>query len=173
MLVKSMNLLSTERTGSNAAPILRNLFRLNSSANSDVRAPLRRRNRRRPRAVELDPLVLECVTSTTAEIRRLRDLPEDWDGHGAPRIDGSTINFAMSLFATLASRTMPKPSVVPTVGGGVQMEWHTLTHHVELEVERPNRFSLFVVRRDLQQEPTYIDSGMPDQVQAELAAALG
>ena len=168
-----MNLRSTERTGSNAAEIVINLYRHNSSANSEVRAPLHRRYRRRPREVKLDPFVVENVSSTTAEIGRLRDLRENWDGHGAPRIDGSTINFAMSLFATLASRTIPKPSVIPTVGGGVQMEWHTATHHVELEVERSNRFSLFVARRDLQQEPTYIDSGKPDQVQAELAAALG
>ena len=169
----SLNLRSTEPTGSNAAQILIDLYRYNSSANSEVRAPLHRRYRRRPREVKLDPFVVENVSSTTAEIRRLRDLQEGWDGYGAPRIDESTISFAMSLFAALASRTIPKPSVVPTVGGGVQMEWHTPTHHVELEVERPNRFSLFVARRDLQQEPTYIDSGKPEQVQAELAAALG
>ena len=105
---------------------------------------------------------------TGNSIASLRDLQEDWDGHGAPRIDLATIDYAIELFARLAEPTMPKPSAIPTVGGGVQFEWHTATHHIELEVEGPEEFSLFAASRDLQQEPQYIDSNDVDEVRSEL-----
>jgi len=117
----------------------------------------------------LNPSVVSVVEAAASSILELRDLHANWDGHGAAAIDRDTLDFAVELFGRLAMPLTPVPSVVPTVAGGVQLEWHTLAHHVELEIEGRDRFSLFMAPRDLQQEPEYFASNDVSEARSGLA----
>lgn len=67
------------------------------------------------------------------DFRRLLQLPENWDTYGAAPIAAEAVAAAAALLLRTASGDTPKPSVVPTVDGGVQLEWHR--HGIDLEVE--------------------------------------
>lgn len=78
-----------------------------------------------------------------ARISELGDLEEGWDSYGACPVDPqcavATVNF---LFSMLDAST-PKPSIVPTSRGGIQLEWHRAGADLEIEVESPARLHVF------------------------------
>jgi hypothetical protein len=93
--------------------------------------------------------VLEAVSSGTtfsadlallpnwlSKIRSILDelgeLPINWDSYGAKQISPVLINTAKDILHQLAPHDAPAPSVVPTVDGSVQIEWHT--RGIDLEV---------------------------------------
>ena len=60
-------------------------------------------------------------------------LPANWDSYAACRVDLNTVEKAFqALCSTMRSDALP-PTVVPTVHGGVQFEWHA--RGVDLEIE--------------------------------------
>ena len=92
-------------------------------------------------------------------VQALRNLQPGWDGNGAPPVSAEVADYGLGTIADLDIPEGVPPSVVPTTGGGVQFEWHTQTHHVELEFETPSRFSLYVERRDTEEEPYFSEFG--------------
>jgi len=69
-----------------------------------------------------------------ARLVKLRDLPIDWDGHGAPPIDIADLASALSLLAAIMREETPAPNIVPISGGGLQLEWHRAGLYVEIVV---------------------------------------
>ncbi len=60
-------------------------------------------------------------------------LPTNWDSYGACRVDpGSVKSAGQALCSLMSSDTIP-PTVVPTVRGGIQLEWHA--RGIDLEIE--------------------------------------
>ena len=74
---------------------------------------------------------------TVAAAMFVRRLPENWDHRGARRVSVEVIRRAVSLLATTATYYTPAPDLVPTVNGGLQLEWHRSRMDIELEI-RPD-----------------------------------
>lgn len=64
----------------------------------------------------------------------LADLPAGWDGDDAPAPTEGTIRIALDELRRFTPAGVPMPQVHPTVGGGVQFEWHCRGWSVEVEV---------------------------------------
>jgi hypothetical protein len=67
------------------------------------------------------------------------NLEPNWNSYGARPVHESVARAASDLLRQLVRRTAPEPSVVPTSGGGVQFEWHTRNHDLEIELPSPGR----------------------------------
>ena len=93
------------------------------------------------------------------DVQALKGLEPGWDGGVAPPVSAEIADCGLRTIAKLGIPEDNLPSVVPTAGGGVQFEWHTQTHHVELEFETPSKYSLYVERRDSDEEPYFSEFG--------------
>jgi hypothetical protein len=70
-------------------------------------------------------------------IQELAALKVGWDGASGQQIPFLTIHFVCHLLDRLLDAQTPSPSLVPTSGGEVQLEWHLPGFDLELLVERP------------------------------------
>ncbi len=84
----------------------------------------------------------EWVPEVLSRLRALAVLDEGWDGHSALRISPTIVEIAMQLLRRVMLRDTPAPEIVPTVRGGLQLEWHVTDVDVELEVVSPGRYVL-------------------------------
>lgn len=66
-------------------------------------------------------------------------LSANWDSYGAHRVDpASATSAGQTLCLVMRSDTIP-PTVVPTVHGGLQLEWHTRGIDLEIDVSPTGR----------------------------------
>jgi hypothetical protein len=84
------------------------------------------------------------LKQTLESLPKLLNLPPNWDGYGALPIDSRCAEFALSILIQIMGDTTPPPSVVPTVSGGVQLEWHMKGIDLEVEVSSPTQGSYYV-----------------------------
>lgn len=80
-----------------------------------------------PTSPEARVLVAGCLLALTGHqgtLASLSTLPDDWDGYGAATISDAALAVVRALH------------VVPTVNGGVQIEWHANGWDVEVEVSK-------------------------------------
>jgi hypothetical protein len=77
-----------------------------------------------------------------AEISQIGDLKENWDSYGARPIDPRCAEAAANLLWAVLDSSTPKPFVVPTSRGGIQLEWHRAGVDLELEIESPARVNV-------------------------------
>jgi len=68
-------------------------------------------------------------------LARLADLEDDWDGHGSPAPDDSTLGASLHVLHRFMAFTASPPSVGATADGGVQFEWHQGGWDIEVEVQ--------------------------------------
>jgi len=77
------------------------------------------------------------------KISELGELEEGWDSYGArpvdPRCAAATAEFVLNLL----DGNTPKPAIVPTARGGIQLEWHRAGADLEIEIESPAKFHVF------------------------------
>jgi hypothetical protein len=85
------------------------------------------------------PSWLEAVH---AELEEILTYPRGWDSYGAVPISTTIAASAYNLLQQTAAARMPKPSVVPTSKGAVQIEWHTRGIDLEVCVLDPARLSV-------------------------------
>jgi hypothetical protein len=112
------------------------------------------------------------LSRITERLESLRHLSTGWDGGNARSIDDTIVESSLEWLMRLISEGVPTPSVVPTVDGGVQFEWHTQRYHVEISVDQPADFFLFIMDRDTGAVSEYsASSNLPD-ARAALSAAL-
>lgn len=78
-----------------------------------------------------------------AEIAELGQLNENWDSYGARRIDPRCVEAAVNLLHAVLDVATPRPTVVPTSRGGVQLEWHRGGIDLEIEIQSPARMNVF------------------------------
>jgi len=71
------------------------------------------------------------------KIAAISRLQPGWDSYGAPAISAKAVEVADSLVRFLHEIGAEEPAVVPTSGGGIQLEWHQGDFDVEINV-RPN-----------------------------------
>jgi len=68
------------------------------------------------------------------ELQTLKDLPENWDSYGSPKLTNEASKRAAGLLHELACFGMPKPDLFPVSGGGLQLEWQRENRELEIEV---------------------------------------
>ena len=73
------------------------------------------------------------LKETKETLQGFATLPQGWDSYGAKSIERHALDSAIELLRRIAQPDTPKPAVVPTNRGGVQIEWHT--RGVDLEIE--------------------------------------
>lgn len=76
-------------------------------------------------------MILAAVEKRVADLLALE---EDWDSYGADPPSPATAARALAWLGTLPPETAA-PWLVPTVNGGVAVEWHEGGWDVELEFE--------------------------------------
>jgi len=92
---------------------------------------------------------------TPVVLRRLQaiaQLAAGWDGRSAPGVFPANIEVAMQLLQGVMRSGTPVPELVPTLRGGLQIEWHVKDVDVELEIVSPSRYILTVEDRATDQD---------------------
>ena len=82
---------------------------------------------------------IERLGSDLLEFSRLE---ANWDSYGAPRISMDAIGAVLDMLPELLSIGAPFPHLVPTSRGGIQAEWHSGSHSLELEFVSPVHIEL-------------------------------
>lgn len=75
----------------------------------------------------------------TEDAGRLLQLPPNWDSYGAQPISPDFIRYAFEILTAVVRPSTPMPVLVPTVRGGVQIEWHAKEIDLEIRVESTSR----------------------------------
>jgi hypothetical protein len=81
--------------------------------------------------------------SLLTEISQIGELKENWDSYGARPIDPPCAEATANLLLSVLDSGTPKPFVVPTSRGGIQLEWHRAGVDLEVEIESPARVNVF------------------------------
>ena len=68
-----------------------------------------------------------------SDLVQLLELPEGWNSYHARRVEFDAVKYAIEVLFGSADRHTPRPSIVPTARGGVQVEWHG-ENDIEIEV---------------------------------------
>jgi hypothetical protein len=77
------------------------------------------------------------------KISALGGLDENWDSYGARPIAPYCALIAAELILNLLESDSPRPAVVPTTRGGIQLEWQRVGANLEVEVTSYGRLSVF------------------------------
>jgi hypothetical protein len=89
------------------------------------------------------------------QLEELSKLANGWDSYGGKQITATALSFARQLLLQLVTPGMPRPSLVPTSDGSVQIEWHTKGIDLEILVLSSTRVG--VSFDDLQGEHEPVD----------------
>lgn len=65
------------------------------------------------------------INSVVQRIDHLLGLPDNWDREGALPLQYEIAMDALSFLLERVYHETPAPQIVPTVTGGLQLEWHT------------------------------------------------
>ncbi len=76
------------------------------------------------------PLWAEAVVKKTCE---LLALPENWDSYRGARVNQKAAQTSLEVLMALGN-AIATPKIVPTPGGGVQLEWRKDRFELEIEV---------------------------------------
>lgn len=83
------------------------------------------------------------LREAAAALRQLLLLPVGWDSYGAPPIDIDAAVAALVLVDRLTWEGGRVPRIVPTVEGGVQLEWYGNGIDLQIEVAPTQDASVF------------------------------
>jgi len=73
----------------------------------------------------------------------LLGLPRGWNSYAAKSIEPQNAIAAVRLLAQLLEVHSPAPIVVPTVRGGIQLEWHSKGINIEVYIDSSETISFF------------------------------
>lgn len=95
-------------------------------------------------------------------------LTPNWDSYGALSINPLCIAASVQLALQLIGPEVPIPFAGPTVGGGVQLEWHRRGKDLEVYIEFPSRISAFFSDDESGEELSFDISDRFDQLRMYL-----
>jgi len=98
---------------------------------------------RKSNATVTEPLP-NWLSQTDQALQELLRLPPNWNSYGAQPIIPGNVTAAQDLLRAIVQPETPQPSVVPTVSGGVQLEWHTGGIDLEIEIQGPGQFHVWL-----------------------------
>ena len=85
----------------------------------------------------------DWIHSTVRSTIGLLSLGENWDSRGARAVSPRSVEEVVRLLHRTAELPLPRPSVVPTCDGRIQVEWHTQGVDLEIESLGMDRFRLY------------------------------
>lgn len=113
----------------------------------DARAPrlILQRQRDRPRilSVNVDRSVIETLTPVIQRAAELALLPRGWNSYDASPVSGTALHRTLEFLLEYVASGVDHPAVVPTVRGGLQLEWHDNGVDVEVEMTPEGSVSFF------------------------------
>lgn len=83
------------------------------------------------------------VPSIEQAISGLLNLPPNWDSYGAKQVSNKLLEYTVDLLSVILTNDDPIPQIVPTSRGGVQIEWHTDTCDLEIEIIAPHHIDVY------------------------------
>jgi len=83
------------------------------------------------------------LLKSVEEVADLLSLPAGWNSYSAKPIAPANAVRAIRLLADLLESATPPPIVVPTVRGGIQLEWHTEKGDIEIYIKSPENVTFF------------------------------
>jgi hypothetical protein len=87
-----------------------------------------------PPTTAVEPPWLEEVGLRIAD---LSILGHDWDGRRSAAVNRDVLQFVFSVLQVTMAPTTITPAIVPLGHGGVQLDWKTHAHEIEVEVTKP------------------------------------
>lgn len=106
-------------------------------------------------------------------ISEICSLPQGWDSYGARQIDPLVAEKAVSLLLELLSANDPMPSIVPTTGGGIMLEWHEGGIDLEVDVSTPDKTLVSFEENNQDEEFDCVDLSEIQAKLNELRSRLG
>lgn len=103
-------------------------------------------------------------------IWRVLQLPRGWAGAGSQAVTREALVGALEFIRRRVPVTSPRPSVVPTGPGGIQLEWHHSGLDVEIEFDMHGKVCDVAVADD--QRGVYVSSDSLWEVVDELEMSL-
>lgn len=97
---------------------------------------------RMPHGIELSSQPLPWIQEAIRAVLNFESLPANWNSYGARPIQRSLIFSAILVLRQLAQPKTPKPALIPTTEGGVQIEWHQGGIDLEIKIISPQRCSM-------------------------------
>jgi hypothetical protein len=169
-------LSNADWTPSVAGTVLAELDNLSARERNEQRVVRRIGRERVARVTGLGPSVIRSVWLMRAlkSIAGLLSLQPNWDSYGASPIDPKRAGFALSILTQLMGDQTPPPTIVPTVSGGIQLEWHMKGIDLEVEVssEAEGTFYVFDHNTGYEQEGS-IPEGIKNLREEVLAKLSG
>ena len=95
----------------------------------------------------------KTLETATRQASELVQLPGGWDSYGAKPVSSDAARAATTLMVKEASAVpnLAAPAVVPTVRGGLQLEWHRQGVDLEIEFEPDGSGSWFAEDRETEE----------------------
>jgi len=84
------------------------------------------------------------LTSALADVARIAELPQDWDGYGSAPLGIKEREHVTKLLSSIDNADLPAPNVVPISGGGIQIEWQHNARELELEIVEGSEDLMFL-----------------------------
>jgi hypothetical protein len=94
----------------------------------------------------------DWINPVVLRLFELAQLPENWDSYGAKPVSQQAIYAMLDLLLDIMKSDTPTPSIVPTVNGKLQAEWHIRDIDLEVEVISPTLINVFFEDHQLEEE---------------------
>lgn len=101
----------------------------------------------------------------------LQQLPRGWNSYGAEPVSDTAFRQTIEFLAAYVVRGIADPVLVPTVRGGLQIEWHRRGVDIEVEVSPDGSVSWCAEDRRSGEEVEAVLIGHEEAVRAWLARA--
>ena len=85
----------------------------------------------------------ESFLKSIQGVADLLSLPSGWSSYSAKPIAPQNATRAIRLLAEFLRPEIPPPLIVPTVRGGIQLEWHTKGINIEIYIDTPESIRFF------------------------------
>jgi hypothetical protein len=80
---------------------------------------------------------------TLDDLEAVLRLPPNWNSYRARPVEAQAAVAAIELLLAIMPDSLSKPTIIPTVRGSVQLEWHTRGVDLEIDVLANGRYALF------------------------------
>lgn len=98
----------------------------------------------------------DWYSSALRALNSIRGLDPGWDGSGTPRIDRRLLRDALIVLGDLQHPMVPEPDIVPTLAGGVQLEWSYRGRELEIEFREPGQIGVLRVASNGEMDEQWI-----------------
>lgn len=93
--------------------------------------------------VNVDSSVVEALKPVIQRAAELARLPRGWNSYDASPISAAVLQRTLGFLLEYVASGVDHPALVPTVRGGLQLEWHDNGVDVEVEITPDGSVSFF------------------------------